>query len=177
MYGIVGRTTNYDKVIEWPVCYRLTPEDVKVVIDTLNAERDLFCEELAPIHAALDELENARLQSPRYHRSSNHGRSKLRFGEAQSRSKIEAQEADRRRKKAKLLEQEAAVNRKYAAEMLDPLFPTSTSGTAPSDVAYRAIEFLDDPRDEVSLGDLLKLRAALHGSQDSDDETPADEDF
>lgn len=177
IYGILGRTSNYDNAREWPVCYRLSFEDVKTCIDTLNAERDLFCEELKPIHEALDDLENNRLKSPRTYGTYRRQGRKLRFAEAQSRGKIEAQEATRRAKKAKLCEQEAAVNRKYAAEMLDPLFPTSTNGVAPDDVIYRVVEFPDDPREEMTLGDLLKLRAALHGSQDSDDETPDDEDF
>jgi hypothetical protein len=164
LYCVVGRHTYVAEALDtmWPVAYRMTREDAQAVLDVCEQQRDAFFKALEPIHNRLTAL----VYDYRQARSSR----KL-AREARRRATT-----DLRRKIRDERERESAVNAKFAGEMLDPLFPTSTNGKTPDVVSYSILEFWDDPR-EMGAAELIKMRALLHGMHDDEDEEEFDEEL
>lgn len=163
LYCIVASHTAWVHNNMWPVCYRLSREEAETVLNVCEEQRDKFIAELQPVWSGL--------------RDANRTWARSRGKRIPRKQALEADELARAARR-RLLDQEIEINARYAAEMLDPLFPTSTNSTPndwPPKVLYKIIEFWDDPR-QMGPAELMRLRAKLHGgSSDDDDDGPSEE--
>lgn len=171
MYGLVAwYTKSYGAgagKVTWPVCWRMSKAEIDQTKETVDVQ-------LACLKEEIDALDNS-LASAR-ELDSSYGSSRGKRKRTPDIKTIASQERRFREARGRCELKVAEIVKRYSVELFDPLYPIGSLSInngylrRPPHVTYEIIVFEEDPSD-LRKGDLIKMRATLHGSEtDYDDE-------